>query len=221
MTNIARIFGLMRETVYGSDRRGLALMKLEEPESADPFRMLVGTILSHRAKDEMTTRATENLLSVYRTPELLASASLRRVAELVRPCGFPNRKAKKVVVAAKQLVEEFGGEVPSTMEDLLKLEGVGRKTASCILVYAFDKPAVPVDSHVHREAHRVGLVDTKNADETERELMEKVARERWPHIHDLFVRFGQTICRPVGPKCRACALRGDCAYYLRQRTPGA
>lgn len=200
--------------VYGStDKRATALAQLQDSEGGDPFRILIGTILSHRTKDENTTRATENLFSRYRTPAELAGANLRTVRRLIRPSGFYNMKARNIITASKQLVGQFGGEVPDNEEDLLKLRAVGRKTANCVLVYAFGKPAIPVDTHVHRISNRLGLVKTKNPEETEAELVRTVPRRYWLEVNDLFVRFGQTTCKPIGPRCGTCTLTETCGYY--------
>ena len=200
--------------VYGSlDKRATALAQLQEAEGGDPFRILIGTILSHRTRDENTSRATENLFSKYKTPSQLATADPDIVRRLIRPSGFYNMKTKNIMTASKQLVDEFGGEVPDNEEDLLKLHSVGRKTANCILVYAFNKPAIPVDTHVHRISNRLGLVSTKKPEETEAELVRKVPKKYWLELNDLFVRFGQTTCKPIGPHCSTCSLSGECLYY--------
>ena len=211
---ISEILRKMRLMVYGSsDRRATALAQLQDSEGGDPFRILIGTILSHRTKDENTTRATENLFSRYKTPAELAGADPRIVRRLIRPSGFYNMKTKNIITASKQLVEQFEGEVPDNEEDLLKLRAVGRKTANCVLVYAFNKPAIPVDTHVHRISNRLGLVKTKKPEETEAELVRTVPRRYWLEVNDLFVRFGQTTCRPIGPRCSVCTLKGEGEYY--------
>jgi len=204
----------MRRMVHGStDKRATALAQLQDTEGGDPFRILIGTILSHRTRDENTTRATENLFSRYKTPAELASADPRTVRRLIRPSGFYNMKTKNIITASRQLMEEFGGEVPDNEEDLLKLRAVGRKTANCVLVYAFDRPAIPVDTHVHRISNRLGLVKTKKPEETEAALVRKVPRRYWVELNDLFVRFGQTTCKPIGPRCGTCTLSEACVYY--------
>jgi len=204
----------MRKMVYDStDKRATALAQLQDAEGGDPFRILIGTILSHRTKDENTTKATENLFSKYKTPEELASASPAIVRKLIRPSGFYNMKTKNIMIASRQLVEQFGGVVPDNEEDLLKLRAVGRKTANCVLVYAFNKPAIPVDTHVHRISNRLGLVKTKKPEDTEAALVKSVPKRYWLELNDLFVRFGQTTCKPIGPRCDSCTLTGTCEYY--------
>jgi endonuclease-3 len=195
------------------DKRATALAELRSAEEGDPFRILIGTVLSHRTRDESTSRATERLFSVYKTPEELASADPGSVRELIRSVGFYNVKTRNVIRVAKQIVDEFGGKVPGDMESLLTLHAVGRKTANCVLVYAFNQPAIPVDIHVHRIANRLGLVQTETPEETELELMRTVPKKYWLELNELFVRFGQTTCKPVGPRCDICTLTADCKYY--------
>jgi endonuclease-3 len=204
----------IRLMVYGSkDRRATALAQLQDVEKGDPFRILISTILSQRTRDENTTRASENLFSRYRTAEELARADIDPVRRLIRPSGFYNVKARSIIRVSRQLLEEFGGRVPDNEEDLLKLYSVGRKTANCVLVYGFKKPAIPVDTHVHRISNRLGLVDAKRPEETEAQLVKTVPRRYWLDLNDLFVRFGQMTCRPVGPRCGSCTLRRECKYY--------
>jgi endonuclease-3 len=217
---ISGILREMRRMVYGSeDRRATALAQLQEAENSDPFRILIGTILSHRTRDENTTKATENLFARYSTPSQLAGADPKVVRKLIRPAGFYNMKTKSIILASRQLVEKFGGEVPDNMEDLLTLHAVGRKTANCVLVYAFNEPAIPVDTHVHRISNRLGLVRTKKPEETEAELVRMIPKRYWLELNDLFVRFGQTTCRPVGPRCSSCSLTGSCEYYKTAVAP--
>ena len=200
--------------VYGTkDRRATALAQLQDAEGGDPFRILIGTILSHRTKDENTTRATENLFSVIKTPAELARADPRVVRRLIRPSGFYNMKTRNINKASRQLVEWFNGKVPDNEADLLRLHAVGRKTANCVLVYAFNKPAIPVDTHVHRISNRLGLVRTRKPEDTEAELVRSVPKRHWLELNDLFVRFGQTTCKPIGPRCGECSLTGTCVYY--------
>ncbi|MDG6920237.1 MAG: endonuclease III [Nitrososphaerota archaeon] len=208
--------------VYGSaDKRATALSQLKDAEGGDPFRILIGTILSHRTRDENTTKATENLFAKYKTPGELAGADPEVVSRLIRASGFYRMKAKSVVRVSKQLVADFGGAVPQTEEELLKLHAVGRKTANCVLVYAFNKPAIPVDTHVHRISNRLGLVKTKSPEETEAELVKVVPRRYWLELNDLFVRFGQTTCKPIGPKCSSCTIAASCEYYREVVAPRA
>jgi endonuclease III len=201
------------------DPRATALSELKDVEEGNPFRILIGTILSQRTRDEMTSKASERLFSKFKTPQELARAKPSEVTKLIKSVGFYNMKTRAVIAASKKLVEDFGGEVPSDMDSLLTIPSVGRKTANCVLVYGFDKPAIPVDTHVHRISNRLGIVNTKTPEETEEELVKKVPRRYWLELNDLFVRFGQTTCKPVGPKCGECALAARCRYYREVVAP--
>jgi endonuclease III len=207
---LREIAKMVRET---KDPRATALAELKDAEEGDPFRVLIGTILSQRTRDERTSLATEQLFKRFKGPRELARADEAEVRELIRPVGFYNMKAKSVVRVAKKIVEEFGGKVPSDMESLLSLPSVGPKTANCVLVYGFDEPAIPVDTHVHRISNRLGLVETKTPEQTEAQLVKTVPRRYWLELNELFVRFGQTTCKPVGPKCGECTLKSRCKYY--------
>jgi endonuclease-3 len=213
---LREIAKMVRES---KDPRATALAELKEAEDGDPFRILIGTILSQRTRDEMTTLATERLFGRFKRPEDLARADEVEVRELIRPVGFYNRKAESIIKVAKMLVKDFGGEVPREIDALMSLPSVGRKTANCVLVYGFDEPAIPVDTHVHRISNRLGLVETKTPEETEAELVETVPKRYWLRLNDLFVRFGQTTCKPIGPRCGDCTLRTRCRYYRRVVRP--
>lgn len=182
-------------------------------ENRDPYRVLIRTILSQRTRDENTDRATAQLFDEYPTLEDVASATPEELEPLIRPAGFYHVKARRIIEVSQMLQEEYGGVVPEKMEELLLLPGVGRKTANCVLVYAFQKPAIPVDVHVHRISNRLGLVDTKTPEETEVELERIVPRKYWIELNDLMVQFGQTICRPVNPLHEICPLADICLYY--------
>ncbi|HPR42437.1 MAG TPA: endonuclease III [Candidatus Methanofastidiosa archaeon] len=179
----------------------------------DPFQTLIKTILSHRTKDENTDRASEALFRRYPDAPSLKSAPIEDVEELVRPAGFYTVKARRIVEVARIVDEEMGGVVPDTKEGLMELPGVGAKTANCVLVFAYAKDAIPVDTHVHRIANRIGWVDTRTPEDTEAKLMQKVPRERWFTLNELLVNFGKRVCRPVSPRCSACLLSPSCRYY--------
>lgn len=209
-----RLLYLMRETINRvRPARMTALKELQETEHGDPLQILIGTIISARTRDENSKIAVSNLFSKYHTAGELANADTKKIAKLIKPAGFYNVKAKRIKEVANMLVEVYDGKVPNNIDELLKLPGVGRKTANCVLVYAFDKPAIPVDTHVHRIANRLGLVQTKTPEETEMELTSKIDRKYWTKINDTFVMFGQNICRPIGPLCDPCLLKRNCKYY--------
>jgi len=179
----------------------------------NPFKVLIGTILSHRTRDERTAEATERLFRRFKSADELAEARADEVMELIRGVGFYRVKSPRLIEVARIIKEQYGGRVPDTLEELLKLPSVGRKTANCVLVYGFKKDAIPVDAHVHRIANRLGIVHTKEPEETEAGLRGFFPKEDWIEVNDLFVRFGKTVCKPVGPRCMICPLKESCEYY--------
>ena len=179
----------------------------------DPYRVLVRTILSQRTRDENTDQATNNLFNKYPDIYAVVDAPIDEVKKLIKPAGFYNVKAARIQEVSQILIDEYGGEVPDTLEELVKLPGVGRKTANCVLVFAFDLPAIPVDTHVHRISNRLGLVDTKEPEETEVELSKIAPKDLWVKLNDLMVQFGQNICKPIGPQCEICPCTEICDYF--------
>jgi endonuclease-3 len=190
-----------------------ALRGLQMEETGDPFRILIGTILSARTRDENTTRVVRSLFKRFHTPQELAAADIREIKKIIHSIGFYNVKAERIKKVSETLTAMYGGKVPSDIESLLQLPGVGRKTANCVLVYAFDKPAIPVDVHVHRIANRIGLVKTRTPEQTEEELTKVVDKKLWTKVNDTFVMYGQNICLPRVPNCAACGLTRTCRYY--------
>ncbi len=190
-----------------------ALRGLQMEEQGDSFKILIGTILSARSRDENTTKVVNKLFSRFKTPQELAVADIDEIKKIIHSIGFFNVKAERIKRVSQVLVSKFAGKVPSDIDQLLELPGVGRKTANCVLVYAFDKPAIPVDVHVHRISNRLGLVSTKTPEQTERELSELVDRRLWTKVNDTFVMYGQNICLPVKPNCKVCDLKKMCHYY--------
>ncbi len=193
--------------------RMTALRELHEAETGDPFSILIGTILSARTKDETTTKIVKVLFSKYKNSKELANAKIKDVEKIIKSIGLYNVKSKRIIEVAKIIDAKYKGKVPDDLDTLVKLPGVGRKTANCVLVYAYDKPAIPVDIHVHRISNRLGLVDTKNPEETEQELMKKIQKKYWLEINDTFVMFGQNICKPISPMCNVCKIKKSCKYY--------
>ncbi|KAF6246103.1 MULTISPECIES: endonuclease III [Nitrosopumilus] len=189
-----------------------ALRDLHDAETG-PFSILIGTILSARTKDESTTKVVKVLFSKYKNPKQLANAKLKDIEKIIKPIGFYHVKSKRIIEVAKIIDSKYNGKVPEELDILVQLPGVGRKTANCVLVYAFEKPAIPVDIHVHRISNRLGLVETKNPEETEQELMKKVDKKFWIDINDTFVMYGQNICKPISPMCDVCKIKKSCKFY--------
>lgn len=209
-----KIISLMQSTLLKNNLvRATALKNLQTQEDGDPFKILIGTILSARTRDETTTSVIKMLFSRFKNPDELSRANLKEIKELIQKIGFYNVKAIRIKEVSKILVDKYNSKVPSNMEDLLTFPGVGRKTANCVLVYGFRKPAIPVDVHVHRISNRIGIVDTKKPEETEIVLQKSIDMKYWTAINETFVVFGQNICLPIKPKCGLCRLTKICKYY--------
>lgn len=193
--------------------RMTALRELREAETGGPLSILIGTILSARTRDENTSAVVRKLFAKYKSAKSLAQAKLSDVEKIIKSTGFYHVKAKRIIEVASLIHLKYSDQVPDTLEELLNLPGVGRKTANCVLVYAFEKPAIPVDIHVHRISNRLGLVQTKIPEETELELMKKIPKKYWIRINDTFVMYGQNICKPISPMCNVCQIKKECNYY--------
>ena len=176
------------------------------------FHVLISCIISLRTRDEVTAKASKRLFGVADTPQKLMKLNTKTIEKLIYPCGFYKTKAKRIKDISKQIHEL--GYVPDSIEELLKFKGVGRKTANIVMVYGHNKKYhIPVDIHVHRIPNRLGWVNTKTPEKTEIELMKIIPRRYWQDFNDLFVSFGQNICKPIGPHCWECPVTKYCKYY--------
>ena len=176
-----------------------------------PFQVLIGTILSQRTKDANTDAASARLFGRFPDARSLAAARPAQIEPLIRATGFYRVKARAIRACARALLDRFDGEVPRTMEELRTLPWVGPKTANCVLVFGYGLPGVPVDTHVHRIANRLGAVRTKTPEETEARLREVLPRAYWNPINPLLVQHGQNVCRPRNPQCDRCPISPLCA----------
>ena len=214
MDSMGNIIEKMEKVLYDKKPyRFTALKQLQAEESGDPFKILIGTILSSRSRDENTTKVVKTLFKRFRNAKELAEGNMEEVKQIIHSIGFYNVKAKRVIEVSQLIVKKFNGKVPNCIEKLLELPGVGRKTANCVLVYGFNKPAIPVDTHVHRISNRMGLVNTKTPEETEAELSNIIDRKHWIKLNNTFVMYGQNICLPVTPNCKLCELKQMCKFY--------
>ncbi|MBU0980527.1 MAG: endonuclease III [Nanoarchaeota archaeon] len=198
-TRMKRMITKLKHT-YGSTMLGR--MK------RDPFRILIATVLSARTKDETTESVSEKLFRRYPDADSLAAAKVKDVERMIKKTGFYRVKARRIIGLAKMVRKG----VPDDMESLVKLPGIGRKTAGCVLVYAFGKQAIPVDTHVHRISNRLGLVRTKHPEKTEQELMRITPKSQWTYVNDLFVHHGKNVCKPIRPVCKGCMIEKICRY---------
>jgi endonuclease-3 len=197
-----------------------AVEKISEEYAEDPFSILIGTLLSARTQDATTHAASSRLFRRARTPRTMARLSVREIETLIYPVSFYRNKARHVKACCEMLVSRFGGTVPSTMDELVMLPGVGRKTANLVLILAFRSTGnICVDTHVHRISNRLGWVRTTLPDETEQALYRATARRWWPYINLYLVTWGQNVCRPQHPRCGDCAIAEECPRIgVRRRT---
>ena len=194
----------------------LDLLMQEYPEAGtmlefnSRFELLVAVILSAQTTDAQVNRVTAGLFQRHTTPQEFADLDLESLEELVKAVGLYKSKAKNIQAMSKKLIQEYGGEVPAEMDELIKLPGVGRKTANVVLAVGFGLPGLGVDTHVHRVANRLGLVSSKNPDETEKELKALIPQEMWSKSHHLFIWHGRRVCKARTPQCGQCVLDPLC-----------
>ncbi|WP_394837369.1 endonuclease III [Pendulispora rubella] len=192
--------------VEGRDHLAVTRVSLD----GDPFAVLASTIISLRTRDEVTDVVSPKLLAVAPDAETMSETPVERIAELIYPAGFYRNKAQTLRDIARTLLEEHGGRVPDTLEGLLELRGVGRKTANLVLTLGHRKPGICVDIHVHRISNRLGFVRTKTPDETEMVLRAQLPRRWWIPINDILVTFGRVHCTPLSPHCSTCPVANVC-----------
>lgn len=179
-----------------------------------PFHLLIAVILSAQCTDKRVNMITPSLFQAYPTPEVMAVSTPDAVYEYIKSVSYPNNKAKNLIGMARKLVNDFGGKVPGTLDELESIPGVGRKTANVMLIVAFDKPAMPVDTHVFRVSNRIGLTDdSKNPQQTEKELIKYIPTKYLSRAHHWLILHGRYICQARKPKCEECGLTPYCKYF--------
>lgn len=186
------------------------IVTLVAESSESPFQVLISCILSLRTQDGTTAQASRRLFALAATPEKMAKLPAPKIEKAIFPVGFYRTKAKNIVEICRVLIDQYGGRVPDEIDELLKLKGVGRKTANLVVTLGYRKPGICVDTHVHRISNRWGYVRTKNPKETEFALRKKLPKPYWIEYNDLLVTFGQHLCRPISPKCSECPVERYC-----------
>jgi endonuclease-3 len=182
-----------------------------------PFQVLIGTVLSQRTRDEKTDEAAKALFSRYPSAEMLTAATVEEIAGLIRPANYYNTKAVRIKEISKIILEKHGGNTPDTIPELMRLPGVGRKTAACVLLYGFKKKALPVDTHVHRISNRIGLITTQTPEQSEEELWKVIPEKYIVFYNELMVKHGQKVCKPIGPRCHECPINELCTYVSKMK----
>jgi endonuclease-3 len=206
-SNIGTILKIL-EKEYIRNRKPI-VTEISERDK-DPYKILIGTLLSLRTKDEVTKQASNKLFSVADVPEQIIKLSQKQIEKFIFPVGFYHKKAENIKAVSKIILQKYAGKVPDNLDELLSLPGVGRKTANLVLVLGFDKFGICVDTHVHRISNRWGFVKTKSPEKTEFALRKKLPKEYWKIYNDYLVSFGQNICKPISPLCSKCEIEKWC-----------
>ena len=206
---VARVMRTLARHIDGMELP--AVEKISDAHAEDPFRILIGTLLSARTQDATTHAASTRLFKAAATPRRMAALPVARIEELIYPVSFYRNKALFVRATCQMLVTSYGGAVPRTLEELVSLPGVGRKTANLVMILAFrSRNNICVDTHVHRISNRMGWVRTTQPEETERALYAATDQRWWRSLNQYLVTWGQNVCRPISPKCGSCAIAADC-----------
>ena len=208
--NIDKILKLLKQELDKQPRPTISDIEWEEIIHT-PFTVLISCILSLRTKDEVTEKAAARLLKKHNTPEKILQLSEKQIQKLIYPVGFYKTKAKRIKEISKTLINEYNSKVPEDFKELLKLKGVGRKTANIVMTYGHKKQGyLAIDTHCHRIPNRIGWIKTKTPDETEKQLKKILPKKYWMEFNHLLVKFGQTICVPVSPFCSKCPIEKHC-----------
>jgi len=207
MRQLAKILEILRKRYPRGERPWAA--------RSDPYRTLIGTIMSAQTTDAQVDRVTPALFRLYPRPAALAKAKRSDVERIIKPVGLHKAKAKNIIAAARAVASDFGGRVPRTLEDLVHLPGVGRKTASVVLIKAFGVPAMPVDTHVFRVSNRIGIAEGKTPERVERGLIEAIPRRQLGAAHFWLIHHGRTVCHARNPRCDECPVSRYCKYFKR------
>jgi len=206
---ISKTIELLKKTQHGV-RKTTLNREAKETKNFTPYETLISCLLSLRAKDETTEKISAELFKIANTPKEILKLPQKNLEKIIYSSGYYKNKAKAIKLASEQILKDYGGNVPNTKEELMKLYGVGPKTANIVLCFAFNKKVIPVDTHVNRIPNRLGWVKTKNPEQTEIELMKILPEKYWTEINSIFILFGKTICLPVSPKCSQCPIRKYC-----------
>jgi endonuclease III len=203
---ISKVMETLKKYFKKSDRTTLNSMR----HNGDPFKILIGCLLSLRARDETTNKITETLFKKISTPQELLNIPDKKLKNIIFSTGHYNKKSQALKSVSKELITRFRGKVPSTKQKLISIKHIGPKTANIVLNIAYNKPYLPIDTHCHRIPNRIGWIKTKNPEKTEKELEKILPKKYWMKFNELFVLFGKSICLPLSPKCSICPINESC-----------
>ena len=204
--NIDKIF----ELIIKEDAPRSIFVNFMEAHVGNPYIVLIACILSLRTKDETTYPATVRMLELAQIPHEMAKIDVEKLAKAIYPVGFYRNKAEQIINLSKELVEKYNSKVPCDIDEIVKFKGVGRKTANLVMSRGFDVPAICVDVHVHRIFNRIGFLETKEPDETEMVLRDKLPKKYWQIANTILVTHGQNTCKPINPACERCVIKDYC-----------
>jgi len=205
---VSRVLSAIRKEIA---RYPMPVVGVIAEETRDPFCILVSCLISLRTRDATTAAASARLFRLAKTPQAMAALSVRQIEQAIYPAAFYRNKAKNLRFLCRELLDRYNGRVPWSLETLLTLPGVGRKTANLVVTVAYRQPGICVDTHVHRICNRLGWIETKTPDDSEQALRQFLPRRHWATLNDLFVPFGQFVCRPLSPFCSRCPVAASCA----------
>ncbi|MBI5741243.1 MAG: endonuclease III [Nitrospirae bacterium] len=204
-----KLWPLLKKQVAGLDVPWLEIMANQSIQR-DPFKVLISCILSLRTQDKTTGIASERLFSLAPDVQTMSKLPVKKIEKTIYPVGFYKVKARRIKELCHVLIKDYDAKVPDELDELLKLKGVGRKTANLVITLGYKKPGICVDTHVHRITNRWGYVNTKTPEKTEFALREKLPQKYWLEINGLLVAFGQGVCRPISPLCSRCDINKYC-----------
>ena len=207
MAKIDKIIQILRNEV---ERFQTPIVTEIAEETSDPFKVLISCILSLRTKNDVTAAASKRLFKLADSTEKMLKLSQQKIQKTIYPVGFYATKARTIRNIAEVLIDKYNSKVPDDLDELLKLKGVGRKTANLVITMAYGKPGICVDIHVHRISNRLGIIKTKTPEESEYALMKVLPKKYWIEYNDLLVSYGQNICKPISPFCSKCKIANDC-----------
>ena len=211
INNISKIIKLLKQEIKQFENP-IATEIGEKTRS--PYMVLVSCLLSLRTMDKVTGPVSKKLFEVADTPKKIAKMPLKKLQEIIRPVNYYITKSKRIRDISKTLIKRYNGKVPDDFDELMKLKGVGRKTANIVMTYGhFKKDYIAIDTHCHRIPNRLGWIKTKKPEQTEEEIKKKLPKRYWQDFNDIFVTFGQNICKPINPHCWECPISRYCKYY--------
>jgi endonuclease III len=210
LSNIEPIMNILEKQFHYTERTTLNRMRNEEKSDKNAFKILISCLLSLRAKDETTERISEELFKIADTPEAIAKMNTEKLEKIIFSTGHYHKKARTLKHVSEELIKRFNSKVPSNKEDLMSIKGIGPKTSNIVLNFAFNQPYIPVDTHCHRIPNRLGWVQTKTPEQTEKALVKILPKRYWMEFNGIFVLFGRSVCVPVSPRCSICPVKEYC-----------